>query len=56
MHKIGVNMNAKVMKGFSLERQHMLAQMLHEMTANLIALDTIPGSKNGRSPSRTEHL
>jgi MarR family transcriptional regulator for hemolysin len=46
MQKIGMDMNAKVMKGISLERQHMLAEMLHEMKENLIALDTVPGSKN----------
>jgi MarR family transcriptional regulator, transcriptional regulator for hemolysin len=45
MQKIGMDMNAKVMKGISLERQHMLAQTLHEMKDNLIALDTVPGSK-----------
>jgi DNA-binding MarR family transcriptional regulator len=45
MSHIGMDMNAKVMKGISLKRQHMLAEVLHEMKANLIALDTVPGSK-----------
>jgi MarR family transcriptional regulator, transcriptional regulator for hemolysin len=45
MQKIGMDMNAKVMKGISLERQHMLSETLHEMKENLIALDTVPGSK-----------
>jgi MarR family transcriptional regulator for hemolysin len=50
MVKIGIEMNSKVMQGITLKRQHMLAEMLHEMKANLIALDTVPGSKikNGR--------
>jgi MarR family transcriptional regulator, transcriptional regulator for hemolysin len=45
MSHIGMDMNAKVMKGISLERQHMLAAALHEMKVNLIAMDTVPGSK-----------
>ena len=49
MAKIGMDMNAKVMRGISLERQHMLALTLHEMKENLIALDTVPGSKGKRS-------
>ena len=49
MAKIGMDMNAKVMRGISLERQHMLAVTLHEMKENLIALDTVPGSKSKRA-------
>jgi MarR family transcriptional regulator, transcriptional regulator for hemolysin len=49
MAKIGMDMNAKVMKGISLKRQHMLADMLHDMKSNLIALDTVPGTKAKRS-------
>jgi MarR family transcriptional regulator for hemolysin len=45
MVQIGHEMNSKIMRGIMLERQHMLAQMLHEMKANLIALNTVPGSK-----------
>jgi len=45
MAKIGMDMNAKVMHGISLERQHMLAKTLHDMKENLIALDTVPGAK-----------
>ncbi len=45
MAKIGMDMNAKVMRGISLERQHMLAVTLHDMKKNLIALDTVPGSR-----------
>jgi MarR family transcriptional regulator, transcriptional regulator for hemolysin len=48
MARIGMNMNAKVMKGISLKRQHALAETLHEMKANLVALDTVPGSKSAR--------
>jgi MarR family transcriptional regulator, transcriptional regulator for hemolysin len=48
MIKIGMDMNAKVMKGITLKRQHQLAETLHEMKANLIALDTVPGSKLSR--------
>jgi MarR family transcriptional regulator, transcriptional regulator for hemolysin len=48
MAKIGMDMNAKVMKGISLKRQHGLAQTLHEMKDNLISLDTVPGSKLAR--------
>jgi MarR family transcriptional regulator, transcriptional regulator for hemolysin len=49
MAKIGMDMNAKVMRGISLERQHMLAVTLHDMKENLIALDTVPGSKSKRA-------
>src|SRR3984957_20032936 len=45
MTKVGMDMNAKVMRGISLQRQHMLAATLHDMKENLIALDTVPGSK-----------
>ena len=45
MVKIGMDMNAKVMKGISLARQHMFAETLHDMKANLIEMDTVPGSK-----------
>ena len=45
MAKIGMDMNAKIMRGISLQRQHMLTVTLHEMKENLIALDTVPGSK-----------
>jgi DNA-binding MarR family transcriptional regulator len=48
MAKIGMDMNAKVMKGISLKRQHALAQTLHEMKDNLISLDTVPGSRLAR--------
>jgi MarR family transcriptional regulator, transcriptional regulator for hemolysin len=51
MAKIGMDMNAKVMRGISLERQHMLAATLHDMKENLIALDTVPGS---RTKARSE--
>jgi len=45
MQKIGMEMNAKVMSGISLPRQHQLADMLHTMKANLVAMDVVPGSK-----------
>jgi hypothetical protein len=40
-----MDMNAKVMKGISLARQHLFAETLHDMKANLIEMDTVPGSK-----------
>ena len=45
MEKIGNEMNSKVMQGITLERQHVLAEVLHVMKGNLIALNTVPGSK-----------
>jgi MarR family transcriptional regulator, transcriptional regulator for hemolysin len=48
MQKIGVEMNAKVMKGISLPQQHELAQVLHVMKANLIAMDVVPGARERR--------
>jgi MarR family transcriptional regulator for hemolysin len=48
MQKIGMEMNAKVMSGISLPRQHQLADMLHAMKANLVAMDVVPGSKERR--------
>jgi MarR family transcriptional regulator for hemolysin len=46
MVKIGMEMNAKVMRGIPLNQQHMLAKALHDMKVNLIALDTVPGSRS----------
>lgn len=51
MQKIGLEMNAKVMKGISLQQQHELAQMLHVMKANLIAMDVVPGARERRKAS-----
>jgi len=48
MAKIGMDMNAKVMKGISLSRQHVFAKILHQMKENLIALDTVPGARAKR--------
>jgi MarR family transcriptional regulator, transcriptional regulator for hemolysin len=45
MTHIGMDMNSKVMKGISLKTQHLIADALHQMKANLIELDTVPGSK-----------
>jgi DNA-binding MarR family transcriptional regulator len=50
MAKIGMQMNAKVMRGISNRRQHEFAAMLHEMKFNLIELDAVPGSRPGRLP------
>ena len=36
-------MNAKIMRGISLERQHVLAEVLQMMKANLIAMNQVPG-------------
>ena len=54
MTHIGMDMNAKVMKGINLKRQHVLAEVLHDMKANLIALDTVPGSKVKRQKRGAE--
>ena len=45
---LGMNMDAKVMKGVSLMHQHMLAKMLYTMKSNLIAMDAVPGAKANR--------
>jgi DNA-binding MarR family transcriptional regulator len=44
--KIGVNLDVRVMRGISIARQNLLADLLHTMKTNLIALDTVPGSKS----------
>lgn len=54
MLKIGMEMNAKVMSGISLQRQHELADMLHTMKANLVAMDVVPGSKDRREEVNAE--
>jgi MarR family transcriptional regulator, transcriptional regulator for hemolysin len=54
MQKIGMEMNAKVMSGISLLQQHKLAQMLHSMKANLIAMDVVPGSKERRNVAESQ--
>jgi DNA-binding MarR family transcriptional regulator len=48
MVKIGVDMDAKIMTGISLQRQHAFAETLRGMKVNLIALDTVPGAKINR--------
>jgi len=49
MQKVGMEMNAKVMKGIPLQQQHQLAEMLHVMKVNLINMDVVPGSKERRN-------
>jgi len=48
MQKLDIEMNAKVMRGISLEQQHQLAEVLHVMKANLVAMDVVPGAKERR--------
>lgn len=48
MHKVGIEMNTKIMSGISLEQQHQLSEMLHVMKANLVAMDVVPGAKERR--------
>jgi len=55
MVKIGMEMNAKVMRGISLERQHAIAETLHDIKANLMALDAVPSSKTKRVDSRSRN-
>ncbi|MGD0494292.1 MAG: MarR family transcriptional regulator [Steroidobacteraceae bacterium] len=43
--KIGMTMDAKIMRGISTARQNMLADILQTMKINLIALDAVPGSR-----------
>jgi hypothetical protein len=44
--KIGVNLDAQVMRGISSSNRNLLAAALYAMKSNLIALDAVPGSKN----------
>ncbi len=47
---IGASLDAQVLRGLSIARQNLLADILQVMKANLIALDAVPGSKDqGRS-------
>jgi MarR family transcriptional regulator for hemolysin len=51
MVKIGDEMNAKIMKGVSLQEQHLLANLLSKMKGNLLDMDAVPGaSRNGKEP------
>jgi MarR family transcriptional regulator for hemolysin len=43
---IALEMNAKVMRGISLQRQHALAETLHDIKQNLIALDALPVARS----------
>lgn len=47
--KIGMTMDARVMRGIPAARQQLLADVLHVMKTNLISLDAVPGS---RAPAR----
>jgi MarR family transcriptional regulator, transcriptional regulator for hemolysin len=49
MAHVGMEMNAKVMKGIPLETQHLLADLLATMKKNLIAMDVVPGSTERRA-------
>ncbi|HEX4151941.1 MAG TPA: MarR family transcriptional regulator [Steroidobacteraceae bacterium] len=44
--KIGVGLDAQVMRGISSANRDLLTDALHAMKSNLIALDAVPGSKN----------
>jgi len=48
MQELDMEMNAKVMRGVSLEQQHQLAAILHIMKTNLVAMDVVPGAKERR--------
>ena len=43
--RIGMTMDARVMRGISAARQQLLADVLHVMKTNLISLDAVPGSR-----------
>ena len=43
---IALEMNAKIMRGISLQRQHALAETLHDIKQNLIALDALPVARS----------
>lgn len=44
--KVGVSLDAQVLRGISAARRDLLANALHAMKSNLIALDAVPGSKH----------
>ena len=54
--KLGMTMDARVMRGISATRRQLLADLLHVMKTNLIALDAVPGSRprleDSRAPQR----
>ncbi|MGD0505848.1 MAG: MarR family transcriptional regulator [Steroidobacteraceae bacterium] len=43
--KIGLTLDSRVMRGISMARKNLLADILQAMKLNLIALDAVPGSK-----------
>jgi hypothetical protein len=45
MEKVSVEMNAKIMKGVSVAEQQRLVEALSKMKVNLIAMDTVSGTK-----------
>jgi MarR family transcriptional regulator, transcriptional regulator for hemolysin len=55
MNKIALEMNTKVMRGISRQRQHALAQTLHDIKDNLIALETLPNSSANRRKRTNGH-
>jgi MarR family transcriptional regulator for hemolysin len=48
MATVGIEMNARIMKGISVQQEHLLAEILHTMKANLLSMDTVPGAKERR--------
>lgn len=51
MQKVGMEMNEKIMSGISPKQQHQLAELLHIMKGNLVAMDVVPGSRERRDAS-----
>jgi DNA-binding MarR family transcriptional regulator len=43
--KIGLSLDAQVMRGISIAHREILSAILNAMKSNLIALDAVPGSK-----------
>lgn len=44
--KIGLSLDAQVMRGISVADRNLLADALHAMKSNLIGLDAVPGSRS----------
>jgi DNA-binding MarR family transcriptional regulator len=49
MAGVGADMNTQIMNGVPLQKQHMLAEILHTMKKNLLDMDALPGARVRRA-------
>jgi DNA-binding MarR family transcriptional regulator len=54
MNVIAMEMNAQIMRGISMSQQRELEDLLSKMKHNLIEMDAVPSSNNGKPAAKTK--